>query len=64
MLIKGQEQSGIIIYEYLQGLLVFIVRAHVSRKICLAAYSFVADRAVYRPCLQRMRHKYKTRNER
>jgi hypothetical protein len=50
-------------YEYLQGVIVFIVRTHVSRKICLAAYNFVADRAVNN-CLQRMRHKYKTRDVR
>jgi hypothetical protein len=50
-------------YEYLQGLLVFSVRTHVSGKVCFAAYNFVADRAVNR-CLQKMRHKYKTRDVR
>jgi len=45
-------------YEHVQSLLVFIVRAHVSRKICLAAYSLLADRAVNR-CLLVKCHKYK-----
>jgi hypothetical protein len=60
---QGSGTIWYINYEYLQGLVVFIVRAHVSRKICTAAYSFVAERAVNRR-LHRTRHKYKTRDVR
>jgi hypothetical protein len=60
---QGSGAIWYIKYEYLQGLIVFIVRAHMSRKIRIAAYSFVADRAVNRR-LQRTRHKYKPRDVR
>lgn len=34
-----------------EGVIVFIVRTHMSRKICLAAYSFVTDVAVNNSCV-------------
>jgi hypothetical protein len=52
---QGSGTIWYIKYEYLQGLIVFIVRAHVSRKICTAAYSLVANWAVNRH-LQRTCH--------
>jgi hypothetical protein len=55
---QGSGTIWYIKYEYLQGIIVFIVRAHVYRKISTVAYSFAADRAVNRR-LQKTRHKYK-----
>jgi hypothetical protein len=56
---QGSATICYIKYEYLQGVLVFIVCEHVSSKVCLAGSNrFVAYRAgiMY---LQRTRHEYK-----